>query len=113
MRSAEGLLGTIRGRAEGLSHFFPRIVGCHVIVEAPHRHRQRGNHFSVRIDLKVPGREIVVTHNRPLNGAHKDAYVAVRDALDTATRRLQNYSAELKFPRRAVDKTLCVKSAAA
>jgi cold shock CspA family protein len=39
----------------------------------------------VRIDLKVPGGEIVVNHDH-----HQDVYVALRDAFAAARRRLED-----------------------
>ena len=37
-----------------------RIVSCRVIVDLPHKHHKEGNPYQVRIDLKVPGAELVV-----------------------------------------------------
>jgi hypothetical protein len=85
-----------------------------VIVEAPHRHHLKGKAFEVRIDLSVPGEEIVINHapkrlrltktavvenekgltesHRPSkHGAHEDVYVAIRDAFNAAGRKLQDY----------------------
>ena len=35
--------------------------------------------FRVRVDLKVPGNEIVVGRNPEAHHAHEDVYVAIRD----------------------------------
>jgi ribosomal subunit interface protein len=78
----------IRERAEKLDRYFGHIIGCRVIVEAPHRHHHQGKLFHVRIDLTVPGGELLVSHDSPLNHAHEDVYVAVRDAFNAAERRL-------------------------
>jgi cold shock CspA family protein len=45
----------------------------------------------VRIDLTVPGQELVVSRDPAENQAHTDAYVAVRDAFDAAKRQLEKY----------------------
>ena len=50
----------VRERAAKLDTFADRITGCHVAVEAPHRHQHTGRHYRVRIDLTVPGAEISV-----------------------------------------------------
>jgi len=90
MDSSVALEARIRQRAEELEHFFDRITSCHVTVDARHR-QQQGNLFEVRIDLVVPGREIVVGRDRGANHAHEDAHVAVRDAFDALRRRLEDH----------------------
>ena len=84
----------IRQRAEELDQFFDRITSCWVVVECRHPRHQQGNLFEVRIDLTVPGSEIVVGHDHGMNHAHEDAHVAVRDAFDAARRRLEDHARE-------------------
>lgn len=50
----------IRSRAEKLDSFYDKIIGCRVLVEAPHHHHRAGQRCHVRIDLTVPGEEIVI-----------------------------------------------------
>ena len=87
MDSSDAVAARIRERSEKLERFFDRIVSCRVVVECQHPRRQQGNLFRVRVDLKVPGGEIVVGRDPEAHHAHEDVYVAVRDAFD-ATRRL-------------------------
>ena len=42
------------------------VMGCRVAVECPHRQPQRGNSYHVRIDLTVPGGELVIKHEPSL-----------------------------------------------
>lgn len=91
MESSPALEARIRQRAQELEHFFDRITACHVTVESRRRQRQ-GNLFEVRVDLVLPGREIVVGRDRGVNHAHEDAHVAVRDAFDALRRRLEDYA---------------------
>lgn len=65
------------------------IVGCHVVVSQPHRHHRRGRLWAVRIDLVVPGADIVVNRTHRLDHAHEDPLVALRDAFAAARRRLE------------------------
>lgn len=90
MDTSPALEARIRQRAQELEHFYNRITSCHVTVELRRRQRQ-GNLFEVRIDLVVPGREIVVGRERGVNHAHEDAHVAVRDAFDAARRRIEDH----------------------
>jgi ribosome-associated translation inhibitor RaiA len=67
-----------------------RITSCRVSVQAPHHHRARGNLFDVRIDLHLPGVELVVNREGSApNPAHSDVYVAMRDAFDAALRQVE------------------------
>lgn len=76
----------IREKAVKLEHFYPALVGCRVVVELPHKHKQHGKLFNVRIDLTVPGSEIVINRDQS-----EDVYVALRDAFDAANRKLEDY----------------------
>src|SRR5512144_195558 len=91
MDASEAVEVDIREKVTRLERLYDRITSCRVIVEAPHRHHQKGNLYDVRIDITVPGEEIVVQRSGPENQAHKDVYVAVRDAFNAATRRLQDH----------------------
>jgi cold shock CspA family protein/ribosome-associated translation inhibitor RaiA len=106
----------IREKAAKLESYYDRILGCHVVVEAPHRHHHKGKAYVVRIDLTVPGGELVVnrapkrldaaalrdpelagkdlteTHKPGKHGAHADLYVAIRDAFNSAARKLQDFA---------------------
>jgi hypothetical protein len=48
----------------------------------------------VRIDLTVPGAELVVSRDPELDHGHEDVYVAIRDAFDAARRQLADTSSE-------------------
>ena len=78
---------TIRDKAAKLDQLCDRIMGCRVLVEAPHRHQNQGNHYNVRIDLTVPGSEMVIKREE-----NEDLHVAIRDAFDAAKRKLKDYT---------------------
>ena len=83
---SEAVEGYIRERAAKLDIFCNSIMSCRVVVEAPVRHHRKGGPFKVRIDLTVPGDELVVNRQ-----ADEDLYVAIREAFDAARRRLEDY----------------------
>ena len=91
MAPSPALESQIRERAEKLEHYHPAIVGCRIVVEAPHRHHHQGKLFHVRIDVTVPGAEIIVNREPTDHHAHEDAHVAIRDAFDAARRRLMDH----------------------
>ena len=91
MAPSPALETRIRQRAEELDHLFDRITSCRVVVESTSRRHLQGNLFTIRIDLNLPGHEILVGHMPGDNHAHEDAHVAVRDAFDSARRLLEDH----------------------
>lgn len=81
----------IREKAAKLDSIYDQIMGCRVTVETPHSHQHKGNTFNVKIDLTVPGSEMVIKREE-----NEDLYVAIRDAFDAALRKLKEYSARQK-----------------
>ena len=81
----------IRSKVEKLEEFFKHITSCRVVVEVPHKHHQQGKQFNVRLDIGVPGNEIVVNREHA-----EDVYVALRDAFGAAKRQLEDYARKLR-----------------
>jgi ribosomal subunit interface protein len=89
--SSPALEACIREHAAELDRYHDGIGHCRVVVERPHRHQRQGNLYAVRIDLTIPGHELVVGHESSQDHAHEDVYVAIRDAFDAARRQLQDH----------------------
>ncbi len=81
---SEAVEAKIREKVTKLERFHSRIMGCRVAVESPQRRQHQGKLYTVRIDITVPGEELVI--NRVEN---EDLYVAIRDAFDAANRKLE------------------------
>lgn len=86
----------VRDRAAKLETFATRITGCHVAVESPHQHQQSGRPYRVRIDLTVPGGELVVAHAPDEDPTIQDAYAAIDQAFDQMGRRLQDHQRRMR-----------------
>ena len=80
----------VRKRAERLELFYDKLMSCRVTIEAPHKHHHQGNIYSVTIDVRIPGGEVVASRSSGEHHAHEDVYVAIRDAFDAIGRRLQD-----------------------
>jgi ribosomal subunit interface protein len=93
MEPSAAVEANIRERAQKLERFYDRITSCRVTVEAPHKHHHKGNIYHVAVDIVVPDAEIVVSRTPHENHAHEDVYVAVRDAFNSARRKLEDYEA--------------------
>jgi ribosomal subunit interface protein len=77
----------LRKRAGRLERHSDRITSCRIAVERPTgNHHQEGGPFRVRVDITVPGSELV---------ADKEAgelFAAVREAFDAAERQVETWS---------------------
>jgi cold shock CspA family protein len=100
----------VRTEAVKLDSFYNRVMGCRVTIEVPHRHHRKGSPYHIRIDLTVPGEEIVVKREPSLSHRaqqlgetdikkhlevrtpHKNLRAAINDAFRAAGRRLQDHA---------------------
>ena len=86
----------IQEKAAKLERFHSRIVGCRVTVEGPEGHHKNGGHYRIRIELSIPGNDIVVNHK---DGETLPA--AIREAFEAAQRQLDAREELRRSERRA------------
>jgi cold shock CspA family protein len=102
--------GWIREEAAKLDEFYTHIMCCRVAIELPNRRHTWGLLYHVRIDLTVPGGELVVkrqpslhsslkrAHARKVvkhlevNAPHRELRQSIDDAFKAMGRRLQDYA---------------------
>jgi ribosomal subunit interface protein len=94
---SEAVETRIREKAAKLESLFDRITSCRVVIEAHHRNtsnlHHKGEPFHIRIDLTVPGAELVVKRDPKDSHVNEDIYVALREAFDSIERQLKEYAA--------------------
>ena len=90
MDRSEAVEARVREKAEKLEKYYGHLTSCRVVIEAPERRRLKGKLFHVRIELGLPGKELVVSRHPKDKKAHEDVYVAIRDAFDAARRQLED-----------------------
>jgi ribosomal subunit interface protein len=95
MDRSETVEAKVRERAAKLESYFNHISSCRVVIEAPERRRRKGRLYHVRVEIGVPGTELVANRHPKDKHAHEDVYVAVRDAFDAARRQLEDYGRKL------------------
>ncbi|RPJ04101.1 MAG: ribosome-associated translation inhibitor RaiA [Deltaproteobacteria bacterium] len=76
----------VREKAEKLDTFCDEIIACRIMVEVPHRSQRKGVSYNVRIDISVPGGELVVKRE-----PNEDLYVAIVKAFDVAERQIKEF----------------------
>lgn len=77
----------IRQKVFKLNQFSEDIVSCRVVVEQNQAHKHHGAHYNVRLNVNMPGRELVVNHNEQEN-----LYIAIREAFENMNRRVKEVS---------------------
>ncbi|MEO1767263.1 HPF/RaiA family ribosome-associated protein [Thiobacter aerophilum] len=77
----------IREKAQKLDRFYDRIMALRAVVGTIQRHHHQGKLYNVRLDITVPGGEIVINRDKA-----EDIYVAIRDAFDAARRKLEDFA---------------------
>ena len=96
MEASEAIDTYIRERAAKLDRSCENMVGCRVVVEAPHKHHHKGGLYHVSIDITLPKESIIINREPELHQAHQDAHVAVRDAFDAAQKQLRAFVSRQK-----------------
>lgn len=85
----------LRRRADRLDRLYDRITSCRIAVERPSFHHNEGGPYRVRVDITVPGSELVADKEA------EDLSAAVRTAFQAAERQVEEFSQR----RRGVVKT--------
>lgn len=76
----------LRKRAARLERYYDRITSCRIAVERPSNHHNEGGPYRVRVDITVPGSELVA------NKEAEDLNSAIRDAFQAAERQVDEFS---------------------
>lgn len=88
----------IQKKAEKMATFYDRIESCKVVVEEPQKHKHQGKLFNVRIEVNVPGKQLIVNKH-----PNEDLYVAIRDSFQAMYRQLEDYSQMIRGDRKTHD----------
>lgn len=91
LKRSGALVNLIKERTTWLERVHHRIISCRVIITGSHqRHHPGALLYEVRIDLRVPGKELVINHNPSEAKQHHDIHVTIHDAFDAARRNLKD-----------------------
>lgn len=81
----------VRTEAKKLERYFDRIISLRAVVSRPRHRHHKGDTYSVRLQISVPGAsEIDINRDPAATGRHEDMQVTIRDAFDAARRQLQD-----------------------
>ena len=85
LEPSDAMESSAREHARKLDSLAPDSMACRVSIDLAHKHKHQGRQFGVRIDLTLPGHELVVNHVQ-----HEDAHIALRDAFEKMKRQLED-----------------------
>jgi hypothetical protein len=94
---SETIKAEIRKRVMKLEKIFDRLIGCRVVVDAPHQQHRTGNVYEVHIEMVVPGRTLVVNrepHHTKEGHGRGDLLTPLRDAFKAAEAQLRSFAGE-------------------
>lgn len=92
VRRSDALDDAILKGAQKLSEVHRRITSCRITLARTRGKRHSGDLYSARIDITVPGGEIVVNRAPPEREENEDLLLAVSHAFAAARRQLREYS---------------------
>ena len=85
---SEALEETIRTKIEQIATIESKATGCEATVEPMDHRHAHGTLYRVTLVLSVPGDDLVVSREHPMDHSHEDPYVAARDALEALRRQV-------------------------
>lgn len=96
LEKSEAVESKVKEKVAKLQRRFGRISACRVVLEAPHRNPAKAKVFSVKIEISIPGsKPIIINHEREGASAHDDLSLAIRDAFEAATRKVDEVGNKL------------------
>lgn len=104
--ASPSLEANIRRKADRLLRLHSGVAWCRTTIERPHTHQHKGINYQVRVELHLPGADLVAGKHHAFDGSHENPYVATRDAFRTAKRLLQEHIRRHRLATRKPNKDL-------
>jgi ribosome-associated translation inhibitor RaiA len=82
----------VKDKAAKLDKLCSEVIQCRVTITMPHRNHRKGNFYDVTIDVSVPGKEIVWSHEPQNEMENKDVRHVLKVAFDAVYRQLEDYN---------------------
>lgn len=92
MDHSDALEERAREATEKLEKACPPLQSCRVFIEAAHYTEGAGDLYEIRIDMRVPGKELAVHHTQTeADKKQEDAHAALNKTFKIAEKRLRAY----------------------
>lgn len=94
---SEAVETRIREKVAKLELLHDRITSCRVVIETHHKNtsslHKKGEPFHIRIDVTIPGGELVVKRDPKESHINEDIFVALREAFGSMERQIKEFVA--------------------
>jgi ribosomal subunit interface protein len=87
LEASSALNEVISKKLEKLNRYSDQILHSRVVLDTPHNHKHKGKQFRASIEIDIKGHPIAVTQDS------ENIHLAVRDAFNTAERKVKQISA--------------------
>ncbi len=84
---------TIVKKLQKLHRFSDSIIHSRVVLDSPHKHKHKGKRYRASIELGLKGAPVIITQDAD------SVHIAVRDAFNSAERRLKQANQKLRLAR--------------
>lgn len=81
----------VKNRCNKLERLDNGRTHCHVILNSPHQHQNKGRQFEVHIEVRVPGAQLAVTRKTTKKGIQEGLYPVISDAFAAMERQLTKW----------------------
>lgn len=89
LEKSDAIETKVQDKVAKLHRHFDRMSGCRVVLDAPQRNAAKAKVFRVKIEISIPNSApVIINHEREGSSANEDLPLAIRDAFEAATRKV-------------------------
>lgn len=86
----------VRQRVDYLGQLFDGITSCSVHIAVPQNRQKQGHLYDITIEVRVPGKELVVSNRKNDAVQHQHLQIALRDSFAIIERDLKIYKQKVR-----------------
>jgi ribosome-associated translation inhibitor RaiA len=88
---SDAMKAVVRERVDRLDRMYPSLIGCRVVIEAPHRSAQGSRPpLGVSIEAEIPGKPMIVAKDAEQHRSAADQGTIVNRTFDVVERQLDD-----------------------
>lgn len=93
----------VRERVDYLGKLYEGITSCQVYIAAPQNRQAQGHLYDITIEVRVPGKELVVSDRKNDLSQHQHLRIALRDGFALIERDLKIYKEKMRGQVKVLD----------
>jgi ribosome-associated translation inhibitor RaiA len=92
IEGSEAMKAVVRDRVDHLDRLYPNLIGCRVVIEAPHRPAREGARppLGISVEVEIPGKPKIVVKDMEERRNPRDHAVIVNRSFDVVERKLDD-----------------------